>query len=79
MWPSHQRKSVASISAEREVHMSNGLKRAEQYRDLAKRYIRLAAMSSSTENRNHYLRIAEHYSTLAEAEDLRTLGHVNGD
>jgi len=62
-----------------EVHMSNGLKRAEQYRDLAKRYIRLAAMSSSTENRNHYLRIAEHYSTLAEAEDLRTLGHVNGD
>ena len=59
--------------------MSNGLKRAEHYRDLAKRYIRLAAISVSTENRNHYLRIAEHYSTLAETEELKTPGHVNGD
>ena len=59
--------------------MSNGLKRAEHYRDLAKRYIRLAAISSSIENRNHYLRIAKHYSTLPGAEELRTLGHVNGD
>jgi len=59
--------------------MSNGLKRAEHYRDLAKRYIRLAAISSSTENRNHYLRIAEHYSTLAEVEEVRTPDHVNGD
>jgi len=59
--------------------MSDALKRAEHYRDLAKRYRRLAASGSSTENRNHYLRIAEHYSTLAEAEELSTLGHVNGD
>jgi hypothetical protein len=59
--------------------MSNGLKRAEHYRDVAKRYIRLAAIGSSAENRNHYLRIAEHYGTLAEAEELRTLGLVNGD
>jgi hypothetical protein len=50
----------------------------EHYRDLAKRYLRLAATSSSIENRNHYLRIAQHYDTLAEAEELRTLGHVNG-
>jgi hypothetical protein len=45
--------------------MSDALKRAEHYRDLAKRYLRLAA---STENPNHYLRIAVQYNTLAEAE-----------
>ncbi len=59
--------------------MSHVLKRAEHYRDLAKRYVRLAAISSSTENRNHYLRIAQHYNTLAEAEELRTLGYANGN
>src|SRR5882757_5758110 len=45
--------------------MSDALKRAEHYRDLARRYLRLAA---STENPNHYLRIAVQYNTLAEAE-----------
>jgi hypothetical protein len=59
--------------------MSDALKRAEHYRDLAKRYLRLAAISSPTENRNHYLRIAQHYNTLAEAEELRTLGYMNGN
>jgi hypothetical protein len=38
--------------------------RAEHYRDLAKRYLRLAA---STEYPNHYLRIAVQYNALAEA------------
>ena len=59
--------------------MSDPLKRAAHYRDLAKRYLRLAEISSPTENRNHYLRIAQHYNTLAEAEELRTLGYVNGN
>ncbi len=45
--------------------MSDALKRAEHYHDLAKRYLRLAA---STENPNHYLRIAVQYNTLAEAD-----------
>jgi hypothetical protein len=49
--------------------MSDALKRAEHYRDLAKRYLRLAA---STENPNHYLRIAVQYNTLAEAEEPST-------
>jgi hypothetical protein len=44
-------------------------KRAEHYRDLAERYLRLAATS---DNSNHYLRIAVHYSALAEAEELKT-------
>src|SRR5260221_52309 len=55
--------------------MSDALKRAEHYRDLAKRYLRLAA---STENPNHYLRIAVQYNALAEAEELRT-SHGDGD
>jgi hypothetical protein len=46
--------------------MSHALERAEHYRDLAKRYLRLAA---STENPNHYLRIAVQYNTLAESEE----------
>jgi hypothetical protein len=59
--------------------MSDALKRAEHYRDVAKRYLRLAAISPRAENRNHYLRIAHHYNTLAEAEELRTLGYMNGN
>jgi hypothetical protein len=57
--------------------MSDALKEAAHYRDLEKRYVHLAAIGSSTERRNYYLRIAEHYSTLAEAEELRTPEHVN--
>jgi hypothetical protein len=56
--------------------MSHALERAEHYRDLAKRYLRLAA---STETPNHYLRIAVQYNALAEADELSTQAHVNGD
>jgi hypothetical protein len=59
--------------------MSDALTRAEHYRDVARRYLRLAAISPRAENRNHYLRIAQHYNTLADAEELRTLGYVNGN
>jgi hypothetical protein len=55
--------------------MSDALKRAEHYRNLAKRYLRLAA---STENPNHYLRIAVQYNALAEAEELGT-GYADAD
>ena len=53
--------------------MSHALERAEHYRDLAKRYLRLAA---STENPNHYLRIAVQYNALAEAEESSTRAHT---
>ncbi len=59
--------------------MSDALKQTKYYRDLEQRYLRLAAIGSSTERRNHYLRIAEHYSALAEAEELSTPGHVNSE
>jgi len=59
--------------------MSEALKRAKTYRYLAKEYRRLAAIDSSTEKRTHYSRMAEHYSTLAGAEELSTLAHVNSD
>jgi plasmid replication initiation protein len=59
--------------------MSDALKRAEQYRDLAKRYLRLAAIISSAKKRNHYLQIAEHCNSLAEAEESRTPQHVNSE
>jgi hypothetical protein len=54
--------------------MSDALKRADHYHDLAKRYLRLAA---STENPNHYLRIAVQYNAMAEAEELST-SHEDG-
>jgi hypothetical protein len=59
--------------------MSDALKQAEHYRDLKERYLHLAAIGSSIERRNHYLRIAEHYSMLAEAQELSTPGHVNSE
>ena len=40
---------------------------AERYRDLAEECRRLAAIGPSTENRDRYLRLAEHYRTLAKA------------
>jgi hypothetical protein len=48
--------------------MSEARNRAERYRDLAEECRRLAAIPSSTEIRDRYLQMAEHYSALAEAE-----------
>jgi hypothetical protein len=59
--------------------MSAVSNRAERCRDLAEKCRRLAAISSSTENRDRYLRMAEHYCTLAQAEELSTPAHVKGD
>jgi hypothetical protein len=42
--------------------MSDASNRAERCRDLARVCRRLAAISSSTEMRTHYSRMAEHYS-----------------
>ena len=59
--------------------MSDALKRAQRCRYLAKECWRLAALDVSTETRKHYLQMAEHYSALADAEELSTLGHESGD
>jgi hypothetical protein len=50
--------------------MSNELYRAERCRDLAEEYRRIAAMCTSTEMRNHYSRMSEHYRTLAKTEEF---------
>jgi hypothetical protein len=55
--------------------MSEALRRAKTYRYLAREYRRLAAIDSAIETRNHYLRMAEHYSALAEAEEQSTMAH----
>jgi hypothetical protein len=47
----------------------NELYRAERCRDLAEEYRLVAAMCASTETRDHYSRMSEHYRTLAEAEE----------
>jgi len=52
--------------------MANPLYRAERCSDLTKEY-RVSALCTSTEIRNYYSRIAEQYSTLAEAEELDVL------
>jgi hypothetical protein len=46
--------------------MSDHSNPAERYRELAEGCRRLAAIGVSTETRNHFLRMAEHYSMLAE-------------
>lgn len=50
--------------------MTDALNQARHYRDLADECRRLAANGCSTEMRNRYLRMVEHYTTLAEAEEL---------
>jgi len=58
--------------------MSDELKRAKRYRDMAKECCRLSATACSTGVRDDYLRMAEHFSTLAEAEGASTQEHMNG-
>jgi hypothetical protein len=55
--------------------MLDALNRAERFRDLAEGCRRLAAIGFSIETRNHFLAMAEHYSSLAEAEEQGTLAH----
>jgi hypothetical protein len=57
--------------------MSSASNRAERYRELARQYHRLAAIGSSSEIRDHYLRMTEHYNALAEAEEQGQLTHPN--
>jgi hypothetical protein len=59
--------------------MSDALKRAQRYRHLAKECWRLTTLDVSTETRKHYREMAEHYSALADAEELSTLEHESGD
>ncbi len=58
--------------------MFNALNRALRYRDLADECQHVAATGLSTEFQNRYLRMAEHYSALAEAEEEFALAHANG-
>ncbi len=55
--------------------MLNALNRAERYRELAEGCRDLAGIGFSNETRNHYLRMAEHYSSLADAEEQGGLAH----
>jgi hypothetical protein len=55
--------------------MSDALNRAERLRDMAEECRKAAALSSSAQMRNHYLRLEEHYDVLAEAEELSTLAY----
>jgi hypothetical protein len=56
--------------------MSYPLYRAERCRDLARECRAIAALFAlSTEMRTYYSRMSEHYTTLAEAEELGTLAY----
>jgi len=59
--------------------MPDALNRAQRYHDLAEEYRRLAAIDSSTDIRDRYLRMAEYYSKLAEAEELGKQARVNDE
>jgi len=47
---------------------------AERHRDRAQEYRRLSTIGSSTEVRDYNLRMAEHYSLLADLEEQGILG-----
>ncbi len=59
--------------------MLDALNRARRYRELAAGCRRLAAIGLSSETRNHFLQMAEHYTTLAKAEESATLPDTPGD
>jgi hypothetical protein len=59
--------------------MSDALNRAKRYRDLSAGCRDLAAMGLSAETRNHFLQMAEHYSSLATAEESNTFADTRGD
>jgi hypothetical protein len=51
--------------------------RTERCRDLAEEFRRRAAKCSSIENRNRYLRMAEHLSALAEGREAGPKGDAS--
>jgi hypothetical protein len=51
--------------------MWDELSKAQRYRDRAEECRRVAKIGRSAEIRNHYLRMAEYYSTFAEAEEAK--------
>jgi len=53
--------------------MQDALNRAERYRALAEGCRHLAEIGLSTETQDHFLRMAEHYSSLADAEEQSQL------
>jgi len=55
--------------------MLDALNRAERYRELAEGCRRLPTIGFSVETRNHYLRMAEHYSLFADVEEQDTQGY----
>jgi hypothetical protein len=54
--------------------MQDALNQAERYRALAEGCRRLAEIGLSTETQEHFLWMAEHYSSLADAEEQGLLG-----
>jgi hypothetical protein len=49
--------------------VSNPLKRARKYRDLADECLRVSELAPTAETKAEYRLIASHYITLAEAEE----------
>ena len=56
--------------------MSNPLKRAKYYRDLARKYRRLATAPLSKHMKDLYLLMAKDYVLLADIADQESLAHV---
>jgi hypothetical protein len=57
----------------------DALNRAERYRELAAGCRQLAAIGLSSETRNHFLRMAEHYGVLAKAEEQAAAPDASGE
>ncbi len=56
--------------------MSDPLKRAKKYRDLAEECMRLSELAQTPESKAEYRLIANRYVTLAQAEELRAANPV---
>jgi hypothetical protein len=56
--------------------MSDPLKSARKFRDLAEECLRLSKLAPTAESKAEYRQIASHYITLAEAEEVRVANPV---
>jgi hypothetical protein len=57
----------------------DALNRAKRYRELAAGCRHLADIGLSAETRTHFLRMAEHYSKLAQVEEQALTTDAHGD
>ena len=68
--PADRRRPKSSEKRSRALAELRAWTRAREYRDLASRYLELAGRTPDPDVQRRFVAIAQHYRTLAQAEEL---------